>query len=165
MDYQEILSQIECYAKQESLDTILIQAIAIKESGLNPVAMRYEPHWQYLVKPADYAKTLGITEDTEINLQKFSYGVMQTMGSVARELGYRHMLSGLLEPSVSIEYGIRKILQIKTKYSKLEDIISAYNAGSCHCIHGIYSNQSYVKDVMYHYNKLSLEKGGTTWIG
>lgn len=164
IDYLSIVTMIKDLSDKHSVDADLVQAIATKESRLNPNVARYEAKWNYLLHPDVYSNELGITEITETQFQKTSWGLMQPLGTVCRELGYRGMLPKLLDPELSISYGIAKLLEIQKRYKNESDIISAYNAGSPRTIHGIYSNQAYVHDVMYELNKLRI-KGGKIWIG
>lgn len=139
---------IDKYARRHSLDPALVGAIVQVESGGNGYAMRYEPKWDYLLTPEKFAKMLGITEETERQMQRFSYGVMQVMGSVARELGFQSSLAKLTHQGLGIEFGCLKLKQLLTKYPHLTDAVAAYNAGSPRKTpEGFYVNQIYVDKV------------------
>lgn len=130
-------------------DPDLIIAISGVESNWNTMAMRYEKNWSYLYRPEYYAKKLFITKDTESQLQMFSYGLCQVMGSVARELGFDGHLPQLLIPEFGVEFAVKKIIALRKKYSDLGDIISSYNQGSPRKKDdGSYVNQPYVDKVM-----------------
>jgi soluble lytic murein transglycosylase-like protein len=136
-------------------DVALIYAIIETESGWNPYAVRYEPNWQYLIKiPDKMLNALCITRDTEEQLQKFSWGLMQVMGSVARELNFTGLLTELVNPQVNVNLGIRHFKRFLDKYKKLEDAIASYNAGSPRKkSDGKYVNQEYVDKVLANYKK------------
>ena len=109
----------------------LVFAICITESSLNPWATRYEPNWRWGATPLKFSKKLGITEDTERVQQATSWGLMQVMGTVARELGFLKELPRLCDPVLSLTYGIKKLKTIEKRYpNHLDEIIAAYNAGS-----------------------------------
>lgn len=130
-------------------DPDLVIAISGVESNWNTMAMRYEPKWKYFYRPEVYAKKLYITQDTEKQLQMFSYGICQIMGSVARELGFDGPLPQLLVPEFGIEFSVKKIIALRKKYPDLGDIISSYNQGSPRKNpDGSYVNQAYVDKVM-----------------
>jgi soluble lytic murein transglycosylase-like protein len=127
----------------------LAAGIITVESEWNPLAVRYEGNFHFLVAPDANAEKHGITPITERVLQKCSYGLMQIMGGRARELGFALPLPALFEAKLNIEYGCRCLRDIKRRYTKLEDIIAAYNAGSAKRLPtGPYLNQSYVDKVL-----------------
>ena len=72
------------------------------ESGADPHAIRYEPGWKYLYNTDKFAKKCRITEATESVLQSCSLGLMQDMGTVARELGHTENLVTLFYPQTGI---------------------------------------------------------------
>lgn len=112
------------------VDPLLIQAIIKTESGGNKFASRWEPQYPYIYKPEKFAEPLGITLQTEIALQKFSYGLMQCMGAVFRELGYTYPLPMAFEYEVNLEYGIRHFKSFLERHSDTDEAIASYNAGS-----------------------------------
>lgn len=140
-------------------DVALIYAIIETESGWNPYAVRYEPNWRYLIEiPDKMLNALGITRDTEKQLQKFSWGLMQVMGSVARELNFTGLLTELVNPRINVNLGVRHFKRFLGKYKNLEDAIASYNAGSPRKREdGKYINQQYVDKVLANYKKY---KGG-----
>ena len=79
------MNDIHIAAIGKRVEPALIMAIVSVESGGDPCATRYEPHYHYLFKPETFAKLNRITENTEIIQQKTSWGLMQVMGGVARE--------------------------------------------------------------------------------
>jgi soluble lytic murein transglycosylase-like protein len=151
-DFFDIFYRI---SMSENIDPDLVMAIAGKESDFNQYACRYEAGWTYLVSPKKFADSLRITEDTEIQFQKFSYGSMQIMGSVARELGFIKPLPLLLEAENGIIYGCKFLKKLQKKFSTRLDIISAYNQGyPFKEKDGSYKNQKYVDGVLDRLKKL-----------
>ena len=83
--------------------------------------------------------------DTELIAQKTSWGLMQVMGTVARELGHRGWLSELCEPERGIYYGCLHLKKLMDRHGNLSDTVAAYNAGSPRRdVNGKYVNQEYV---------------------
>lgn len=111
------------------VDPKLLYAIARVESSLDPNTARYEPGWKYHLDTAIWARKLGITRDTEKVLQSISWGLMQVMGTVAREHGFDRHLTELTNPTYNVTIAIRKIEQLQDKYDSREEVISAYNQG------------------------------------
>lgn len=143
------------------LDRLLVAAIVQTESaGIDKVA-RYEGSWPYFYKIKEYALANNITEQTAQVLQKISWGPMQVLGAVACELGYLGWLPDLCEPDLGVHFGALKMQQLSKRYTKMEDIVSAYNMGTARKDGmGIYYNQKYVDRVMGYYGELkSLQIG------
>lgn len=144
-----LVDAIETLAKDFKLDVNLIAAICKVESNSCVWSVRYEQNWTYFESPADWARSLGITPDTETQLQKFSWGPMQVMGSVARQHGYRGYLPLLCDPYQGVLYGCKHLTWFMERhgYAGL-DLISAYNCGTPEKdSKGNYLNDSYVKKV------------------
>ncbi len=131
------------------VDSDLIRSIIMVESSGIPYRARFEPDWKYFYFQREYAEKLGITVETETMFQATSWGLMQIMGGVARELGYKLHLTALCNPDLNIEYGTMKIKSIMQRYGNSEmDVIAAYNAGSViKTYSGIYKNEKYVDKV------------------
>lgn len=158
---QEIMPWAEIYeaSNKYAIDEHLIAAIMEKESDCNPYAMRYEPKWNYFYDVERYAQTLCCTVETERTGQQTSWGLMQVMGTVARELGFRGWFGELLDIDENLLYACRKLDVLFAKHKELNDVISAYNAGSPKKgEQGLYLNQSYVDDVVK--NLKRLKNGG-----
>jgi len=162
---------IRSIAEAYHVDHRLVAAICQVESSGNPKAIRREPHWQYWHKPEEWArkfvdpKAAGLVAtrpkeeqlawaaaqlEAEKERQRHSYGLMQVMGAVCRELGYAHATMDLLfEPAIGIAYGC-KVLQKLSKYTSVADKAAAYNAGLPRKDPntGEYRNQKYVGKVL-----------------
>jgi len=147
MTQENALNIISVKALSYGLDPDLVQSIAKTESSFNPWCVRFEPKWMYYYNPVNYAKKLGISLDTEKNLQSISFGLMQVMGAVCRELGFDEELIRLCDPELGVQYGCLKLVDLKKRYTDEKDIISAYNAGTAYKINGVYRNSEYVDKV------------------
>lgn len=143
-------SVIIAAAKEAGVDVRLALAIAETESAGDPLAVRFEPRWKYYFDVPQFAYRNRITQDTERALQSISWGLMQVMGSVCREL---HFVDSLVklgnDPALGAKYGCLKLAQLMKKYPKLEDAIASYNAGSPRKLDGKYVNQEYVDRVKH----------------
>lgn len=147
---------IKSVSAQLCVDEILLYGIIWKESCGDCWATRFESNYYDKNKvhlPMHYADKLGISAGTERLMQAMSWGPMQVMGVVAREMGYDGPLPRLCLPEVGIYWGARKLLVLFKRYPEnLDHVISAYNAGSAidsdPSQPGVqYSNQNYVNAV------------------
>lgn len=122
-----IIKKAEKYQIEENL----LRAIVLLESGGNPYAMRAEPSYPWLYKVIQLSKELKCTGPTMRQMQSTSWGLMQIMGAVAYELGFKGWGSELCNPEINLEYGCRFLKQKIVKYGpNVFDIYAAYNAGS-----------------------------------
>jgi soluble lytic murein transglycosylase-like protein len=126
----QLLAIVEKAALAEGIDVNLAKAIVAVESSWDPKVSRYEKNWGYLYFVREYAEKNNITVETETTLQSMSIGLMQIMGTVARELGFDGNLSDLFKPDVNVFYGCKKLKQLLRKYPSEIDVISSYNQGS-----------------------------------
>jgi len=92
-----------------------------------------EPRWL-----AKEVQLRGYTAGTERILQRTSWGLMQIMGAVARERGFRGWLTELCDPAVNLEWGCRHLrwmVDHNNTYGlpdyriKPEDLAAAWNGG------------------------------------
>lgn len=126
-----------------------LTAIVIGESGGDRFAVRYEPLYRWVYKVKEHADDNRVTETTERMLQMTSWGLCQVMGAVARELGIRGPMFGMLDPAVNLKVAAKLLQRLKNKYDRNEDLYSAYNAGSViKTAQGEYVNQLYVSKAM-----------------
>lgn len=144
--YQDL---IETIATKHRLNPGLVTAIIETESSFETYAMRYEAHWRWFFDVEEHAKALRITAETERQMQKFSYGLMQVMGAVAREHGYHDSLVKLCKPEDGIEYGCKHFAMYLRRYKTVHAALAAYNGGPG-AIKGPYefANQEYVDKVI-----------------
>lgn len=137
-------------AENFRLDANLIRAIIKIESNFNTWANRFEPGCTYAVNISDYSHKLLISYETEENNQHSSWGLMQILGCVSRELDFTDNLTMLCQPDIGIFYGCKQLRRIADrKDCPFEtDIISSYNQGSpLRTPGGLYRNQGYVDKV------------------
>ena len=109
----------------------LLLAMVWQESSGDEAALRYEVGWRYFWNPkADdslYSKGWTVEQNrahawnvlgsTEFHSQSFSWGLLQVMGSVARELGLKGYLAKICEPQVGLKMGLLH-MQKKMKQAK-----------------------------------------------
>ncbi len=133
----------------------ILYSIAMVESSLDPNTVRYEPLWRYHYKVEMFAKDLNITKETEHVLQSISWGLMQVMGTGARELGFDRHLTELTNPHFNVIIAIKKLEQLYNRYDDLEAVISSYNQGNPRKkADGSFMNQIYVNKVLTVFNLL-----------
>lgn len=128
-----------------------IAAIVLQESSGNPWSIRYEPGFfkRYIVKDLE---ELGATEAFA---RSTSWGLMQVMGQVAREHGFKgKFLSELCSPEAGLEYGVIHFAHFLKLYGNAFDAVSAYNQGNNRSLGGQYLNQSYVDSVTAKYKAI-----------
>jgi len=142
-------------SRESGVDPYLIAAVVQAESGGDTYAVRYEHKWRYLYETYSYAELNDVTQQTEESLQKHSWGLMQVMGSVARELAFDGPLPRLCEPTIGLALGAKKLKELKAKYHVEEDVIASYNAGSViKKKSGVYINEIYVDRVCHNLRDL-----------
>lgn len=126
----------------------LLMALCTVESSCQAGAYRQEPKYRWLV-----TNGLELSVAERIG-QKSSWGLMQTMGAVAREHGFDGPFTELWNPKVSLRYGIKHLQKLYKKHQNWPDTISAYNAGTPIRVDGKYQNQAYVDKVLKVWNEL-----------
>lgn len=135
-------------AKEHQLSARLLAAIITVESGWNPWAIHLEPTYRYLLNVGNHAYANHVTIETERELQKMAWGLMQLVGGTARAIGYTGPLTRLLDPQVNVYWGARYLRQIRVHYPNVRDQVAAYNAGSVRKdAAGRYLNSDYVSRV------------------
>lgn len=143
-------------ARPYPIEPELLYAFAMVESSLDPNTCRFEPAWSYHYNVSKYAKKCQITRDTEKVLQSISWGLMQVMGTVAREHGFERHLTELTSPYLNLDIAIQKIMELQAKYEDIADVISSYNQGFPRKMgDGKYRNQAYVDKVLAVYQRIS----------
>jgi len=102
---ESLIEQAKAKAKLYGLDPALVCAVCEQESGWDCWAMRYEP--LFFVR---YVSKLPGLSDTERQARATSWGLMQVMGEVARELGFSHkFLAMLCDPDIGLTVGCNKL--------------------------------------------------------
>ena len=144
----ELRAIIEEKAAEFGIDPDLVQAFCSVESSYNPRATRYEPNFYgTYIRPMIAAGTIGADEAAG---RATSWGLMQIMGQVAREKGFKGDFQDLLNADVGLEWSLRHLKRFIGKYKEmgLDYAIASYNAGSPrHKEDGSFVNQGYVDKI------------------
>lgn len=136
MNRTELIQLAKIRAAQFGLPPALVCAVIEQESRWNPWALRYEPDFRnkYIVplKEAGQLKTFGASMDTEIVARSCSFGLMQTMGQVARETGADFaFLTELCNPERGLEFGCSHLAKKLEKANALTDrALQLWNGGA-----------------------------------
>jgi soluble lytic murein transglycosylase-like protein len=121
---------IKKYSEKYGFNPEIVYGVCMRESTMNPKATRYESGYRWLYHVDQFAKENDITPGVEKRQQMTSFGVMQVMGGVLRELGYKGRLSDILyDAEIQIDYGCRHLAYKIKKYGLAFGIL-AYNSGS-----------------------------------
>lgn len=151
LPWREIFEFGEKYRVEDEL----ICAVMMQESGGNQYATRYEPRWKYWADPERYALNLGSTVETERMGQATSFGYMQIMGAVARELNFTGWFGMLYLPSYNVNLGTAKLAKLLHQYRDPFEVLAAYNAGKPRRdSKGNFLNQGYVDSVIKRYKEM-----------
>lgn len=168
---RDLLELIAPWADLHGLPRALVAAIVEVESGGEPWAWNPEPRYRYLwdvvrwrpfralsaeevrsaAPPADFSALAG-DRDQEWWGQRASWGLMQVMGAVARERGFRGpWLPAILEARTNLELGCKHLAWLRRQF--FDDygwggVINAYNAGGPYRSEdGRWSSHAYVARV------------------
>lgn len=96
----DLLALARAAAARHSLDPALVCAVVEQESSWDAHAIRYEPAFR-----ARYVAPLALPPTEEI-ARSISWGLLQVMGQVAREHGFRgKFLSALCDPATGLDIG------------------------------------------------------------
>jgi len=173
-----VIAALPAVAARHELDVYLLAAFVMQESGGETSAWNPEPKYRYLwdvrdwkpfrtltadenaseIPPADFHK-LGGQLDQEWWGQQASWGLMQVMGAVAREHGFREIFfTKLCNMDVGLAYGARHLAGLFARGFDMQDAISAYNAG--HPTHENY--YKYTSPVLQWVDKLRKERAFST---
>jgi soluble lytic murein transglycosylase-like protein len=102
MDKQELVLLARAAATGAGLDPALVCAVVEQESAWDPLAIRIELGFY-----RKYVQAM-VLSDTEKYARSFSWGLMQVMGQVAREHGFKgKYLSELCYPEVGLSIGCK----------------------------------------------------------
>jgi soluble lytic murein transglycosylase-like protein len=105
MDIITLTNMAKDQAKQMGLDPALVCAVVEQESNWNLWAIRAEKGFE-----TRYVDPLGLNNMTEVFGRSMSWGLMQLMGEVARELGFTGpYLSQLCDPAIGLFWGCKKL--------------------------------------------------------
>jgi soluble lytic murein transglycosylase-like protein len=133
---RKLRNAITYYSHFHKIDPDLIASIIYCESRGEPRAYRFEPGFfeRYIQGkpvgdiPGYWPPQNLVSRETEAMARSTSWGVMQVMGQVAREHGYRgdylHELTDIRE---SIKYGTEKLGKCLKRSGNLREAIARYN--------------------------------------
>lgn len=162
---------IESMADLLALPPSLLRAITQVESNGDVYAWRAEPPYRYLwdirrnapfrklttderdseTAPEDFAHYGFSSRDTEWWGQQASWGPMQVMGAVARELGFDLPFPALCDAGIGVAVGARFVSRLRDRFfgsDGWDGVAAAYNAGSPRRTPGgFWVNQAYVDKV------------------
>lgn len=164
-------AQIRTAASAYALPYSLIAAQVTVESGGNQYAHNPEPKYHYMwdvrlrrpfrpLTPAEIASEIPpddfyailptVPRDAEWQDQQASWGLMQVMGAVAREMGFRGpFLTQLVEPVLNLDFGCRKLAgELKWAHGNVPQALAAYNGGRRGNETPPYRNQEYADKVL-----------------
>lgn len=157
-------------AKSFNLDPKIVAALVMTESGGNPWAWNPEPRYHYFwdVKhnqpfrvltsaevalkspPADFTAKSG-DPDQEWWGQQASWGLMQVMGAVAREIGFAGpYLTELCDPVKNLVIGCRRFSRLlEWSQGNTAQALAAYNGGEGGNASAPFRNQAYANLVLH----------------
>ena len=126
-------------AAAHKLDPALVCAVVEQESAWNPWAVRYEP--DFLARYVAPLYNAGKISATEAYTRSISWGLMQLMGEVARELGCAApSLAQLCDPATGLEFGCRQLrAKLDASTGDPTRALLAWNGGA---------NQNYPAEVL-----------------
>jgi soluble lytic murein transglycosylase-like protein len=127
------LALVTPIALKYGLQPSVVAAVCEQESGWEPGAVRFEPAFlRHYVAPLNLALLESLSRST-------SWGLMQIMGQVAREMGFTDALDTLRTPEVGILYGCKKLQRCYLQHRDDTTSLLAYNGGG---------NSFYAKQVL-----------------
>ena len=161
---------IESVAPKYGLPVPLVAAIVHVESSGDQYAWNPEPPYRYLwdvranrpfrkltpveiaseIPPRDFGSAAGAA-DAEWWGQQASWGLMQVMGAVAREIGFKGHFPGLSHPLENLHVGCAHLRNLRRRFERehgMPGVVAAYNAGSPRLSGGVFENQVYVDKVI-----------------
>ena len=123
-DKNSLIFAIRDIAKSFELPQELVCAVVEQESNFNTCAIRYEAGFY-----KKYVEPQNITDPTEARARSISWGLMQIMGQVARELGFQGSLAQLCEPVIGLTWGCKKLAQCLKLTSSKGEALQRWNGG------------------------------------
>lgn len=113
------------YGAKYNIPTELVCAVIEQESGWNPWAIRFEPAFE-----ERYVRPLGLNPTQTVE-RSISWGPMQLMGQVARELGFIGNIPELCDPDTGVDWGCKKLRQCldRAKGDEIQALLY-WNGGS-----------------------------------
>lgn len=161
MDFApEVIAAVREVAPTQGIEARTLLAFIAQESAGRAEVTRYEALWKRFVDVTQWSKTTGISALTEYHEQAISWGLMQVMGSRARELGFRGLLPELVAPAAGIHWGALCLKDLARRFnlprvpviSLSEELACAYNHGSPQRKpNGEWVVEDYVTSIFAHY--------------
>lgn len=117
-------------AAVNSLPFALVCAVCEQESSWNPWEIRYEP--AFFIKYVLPLQEKGVIHtDSEARARAFSWGLMQVMGEVARELGYSDHMAKLCDPATGLAIGTKHLAhKLHEAAGDVPKALQLWNGGS-----------------------------------
>ena len=124
MNKDQLIQLAKTVAQTFGLESTLVCAVCEQESDWNPRATRYESAFR-----EKYIDRLGLS-DEESTQRSTSFGLMQIMGQVAREMGFQDNLELLLTPEIGLSWGCR-FLETRLQHTEgnVEEALLLWNGG------------------------------------
>jgi len=118
-------------AKKQDADPNIIAAICKVESNFDIWANRFEPAFLRKYVPTEPKIFGAVTRATERQGRAFSWGLMQIMGQVAREKGFKGVfLTELCEPLENLKWGIKHWKYcLKIRKGDIQKALLRWNGG------------------------------------
>jgi soluble lytic murein transglycosylase-like protein len=153
---ETFLPLIRSTADAHGLPPELVRAMVEQESTFQPYRNRFEEGFykRYVEgKKLDFVPPLCLKITEALN-RATSWGLLQIMGQVARELGFRGWLAELCNPETGLEWGCRRLADMRRRFGSegWSVVVRAYNGGPGGC-----------RNTANHYPDEVLEKLGGRW--
>jgi soluble lytic murein transglycosylase-like protein len=127
---EALISLAHQKAEKYGLESALICSLVEQESNWNVFAVRYEPGFyaKYIVPSLE----VGHFGPTEGMCRATSWGLMQTMGQTAREMGFGGpFLSELCDPEIGLDIGCKYLSVLYSKTgNNTRDALLRWNGGN-----------------------------------
>lgn len=149
----KIKEAVETFSQKYNIPKKFLYALILTESNFNEYAIRYEPHYRWIVLNKDIGTKLGMSYATFLEVQRFSYGLTQVMGSIFYEHNLYTYPAEFYDVYLNVEHCCihlsnsinRKKLNPEKQARELYDI---YNSG---CIDSNDQNEKNVDRFMKNY--------------
>ncbi len=145
-DYRREIIQA---AREHGLDTNLVEGVVVVESSGRADAFRFEPNFwtKYLENNPEYKGEIPRRVSS-------SYGLMQIMLPVARELGFKQQPEYLFVPTVNLYFGCKHLARlVKWAGADIPKALEAYNGGKGSV--GSIATQRYAAKVIREWDRIA----------
>lgn len=125
----ELVLAARAAAAKWNLPPDIVCGIVERETTWNPWASRYEPKFYDAYIYPLWLR--GIVKDiTEAQHRSTSWGLMQVMGQVAREMRFSGDLPSLCDPAIGLDYGCQLFAKKLSANASLTLALASYNGGA-----------------------------------